>query len=88
MVHRYVRYNGNGLTIQVNFMVKCVYMGFGSNGFVTKTQSFPMDGHYKMDIISGVGHPRSDLVVLLVLCTVAMQWLGHRHCTTGFLGQR
>jgi hypothetical protein len=37
MVHRYVRYNGHGLIIRVTFMVKCVYMGFGSNGFVTKT---------------------------------------------------
>jgi hypothetical protein len=41
--------------------------GFGSNGFVIKTQSFPMDGHYWMDVISGVGHLRSDSVVLLVL---------------------
>ena len=30
-----------------------------------------MAGHYKMDIISGVGHPRSDSVVLLMLRTVA-----------------
>jgi hypothetical protein len=29
-----------------------------------------MGDHYKMDIISGVGHLRSDSVVLLVLCTV------------------
>jgi hypothetical protein len=45
---------------------------FGSNGFVIKTQPFPMDGHYRMDIISGVGHPRLDSVVTLVLCMVAM----------------
>jgi hypothetical protein len=25
-------------------------------------------GHYRMDIISSVGHPRSDLVMPLVLC--------------------
>jgi hypothetical protein len=42
-----------------------------------------MGSHYMIDIISGVGHPRSDLVVLLVLCTVVMQWLGYQHCTTG-----
>jgi hypothetical protein len=28
-------------------------------------------GHYKTDIISGMGHPRSNSVVPLVLCTVA-----------------
>jgi hypothetical protein len=73
MVHRYVQYNGHGL-IQVNFMVSvCVEGGgggFGSNGFVTKMQPFLMDGHYRMNIISSVGHPRSDSVVSLVLRTV------------------
>jgi hypothetical protein len=49
----------------------CVYVGIGSNGFVTKAQPFPMDGYYRMNIISGVGHLRSDSVVLLILCTVA-----------------
>jgi hypothetical protein len=29
-----------------------------------------MGGHYRKDIISGVGHPRSDLVMPLVLCTI------------------
>jgi hypothetical protein len=77
MVHRYMWYNGHGLTIQVNIMVKCVCVGFGSNGFVTKMQSFPMDGHYRTDIISNVGHLRSNSVISLVLCTVAVQWLGH-----------
>jgi hypothetical protein len=48
-----------------------LYESFGSNGFLTKVQPFPMDGHYRIDIISSVGHPRSDLVVPLVLCTVA-----------------
>jgi hypothetical protein len=54
-------------------MVMCVYVlgGFGSNCFVTKVQPFPMDGHYRTDIISGVGHSRSNSVMLLVLCTVA-----------------
>jgi hypothetical protein len=50
----------------------CVLYGaFASNGFVTKVQPFPMDGHYRTDIISSVGHPRLDLVVPLVLCMVA-----------------
>jgi hypothetical protein len=44
--------------------------GFESNGFVTKMQPFPIDGHYRMDIISSVSHPRSDSVVPLVLRTV------------------
>jgi hypothetical protein len=85
MVHRYVQYNSHGLTIQVNFMVNvCVRGGgFRSNGFVIKTQPFAMHGHYRTDVISSVGHPMSDLVVLR---TVAVQWLRHRHYTTG--GQR
>jgi hypothetical protein len=49
----------------------CVlYGGFGSNGFVVKVQPFPMDDHYRTDIISSVGHLRSDLVVPLVLYMV------------------
>jgi hypothetical protein len=50
---------------------------FGSNDFVTKMQSFPMDGHYRTDVISGVGHLRLDLVVLLVLCTICCAMVGH-----------
>jgi hypothetical protein len=53
-----------GLTLWSN-----VCMGFRSNGFVTKGQPFPMDGHYRMDIISSVGHLRSDLVLSLVFYT-------------------
>ena len=87
MVHQYVRYNDHGLIIRVNFMVKCVCVGFRSNGFVTKTQPFPMDGHYRTDITSGVGHPRSNSVMPLMLCMVAVQWLGHRHCIIGPSGQ-
>jgi hypothetical protein len=49
---------------------------FGSNGIVTKAQSFLMDGHYRTDIISSVGYPRSDSVVLLVLCTIACNICG------------
>jgi hypothetical protein len=51
-------------------MVKCVCVSFEFNGFVTKTQLFPMNGHYRMNIISGVSHPRSDSVMPLVLCAV------------------
>jgi hypothetical protein len=69
-------------------MVKCVCEGFRSNGFVTKVQPFPIDSHYRTDIISGVGHLRSDSIVLLVLCTLAVQWLEYRHCTTGPSRQR
>jgi hypothetical protein len=68
-------------------MIKCVCVGFGSNGFVTKTQPFSIDGHCRIDIISGVGHLRLDSVVPLMLCTITMQWLGYRHCTTGPSGQ-
>jgi hypothetical protein len=32
--------------------------------------AFPMDGYYKTDVISGVGHRRSDSIVLLVVHTV------------------
>jgi hypothetical protein len=39
-------------------MVMCVCVGggggFGSNGFVTKVQSFLMDDYYRTDIISDV----------------------------------
>jgi hypothetical protein len=54
----------------------CVYEGFGSNGFVSNVQSFPMDGHYRTDLISDVGHLRSDSVVPLVLCIVACNGWG------------
>ena len=46
------------------------YIGFGSNGsFVIATAL--MGSHYRTNIISGVGHPKSNSVVLLVLCLVA-----------------
>jgi hypothetical protein len=35
-----------------------------------------MDGHYRMDVISGMGHLRSDSVVLLVLHTVRCAMIG------------
>jgi hypothetical protein len=71
MVHQYVRDNGNGLTIYVNFMVKCVcYMGLRSNGCFMASEAV-IGGHYKTDIISSVGDLKSDSVVPLVLCTVA-----------------
>jgi hypothetical protein len=77
MIHWYVRYNGHELTIRVSFMVNvCVCGGFGSNGFVTKMQQFPMDGHYRTNIISGVGHPRSDSVMPLVLRMICCAMAG------------
>jgi hypothetical protein len=90
MVHRYVQYNDHSLIIQVNFMINVCRGrgGFGSNAFVTKTQSFLMDGHYKIDVINGVGYLRLDSVVPLVLHTVAVQWLEYRHCTTCLSEQR
>jgi hypothetical protein len=63
-------------TIHVNFMVKCVcYMGLGSNGCFMISITL-MGGQYRMNIISGVGHPRSNSVVPLVLCTVACNGQG------------
>jgi hypothetical protein len=44
--------------------------GFESNGFVTKMQPFPIDNHFRTNVICGVGHPRSDSVMSLVLHTV------------------
>jgi hypothetical protein len=43
------------------------YMGLGSNGCFVAGVALT-GGHYKMDIISGVGHSRPDSVVPLVLC--------------------
>jgi hypothetical protein len=37
---------------------------------VIKTHPFLMDGHYRTDVISGVGYPRSNSVVSLVLRTI------------------
>jgi hypothetical protein len=55
----------------------CVWGGgFGSNAFMTKMQSFLMDGHYRIDVISGVGHLRSDSVVPLVLHAICCEMTG------------
>jgi hypothetical protein len=62
----------NGLTL----WSACGGGGFGSNGFVTKMQPFPIDGHYRTDVISSVGHPRSDSVVSLVLYMVCCAMVG------------
>jgi hypothetical protein len=48
--------------------------------------SFPMDGHYRMDVISGVGHPRPDLIVLLVLHTIYYTMAGALALYYRFLG--
>jgi hypothetical protein len=57
-------------------MVKCVCVGFGSNGYVTKTQPFPTGGHYRTNVISGVGHLRSNSILPLVLRTVCCTMVG------------
>jgi hypothetical protein len=46
---------------------------FGSNGLVIKMQPFLMDNHYRTDIIIGIGYSRSNSIVSLVLCTVAVR---------------
>jgi hypothetical protein len=46
------------------------YMGLVSNGCFVADAALT-DDHYKMDIISSVGYPRSNSVVPPVLCTVA-----------------
>jgi hypothetical protein len=82
--------NGHGLTIRVSFMVNvCVCGGFGSNDSWPMMQSFPMDDHYRTDVISDVGHSGLNSIVSLVLRTVCfVQLLGHWHCTTSPSGQR
>jgi hypothetical protein len=45
-------------------------MGLGFNGCFMAGVVLT-GGHYRMKIISGVGHSRLDSVVPLVLCTVA-----------------
>jgi hypothetical protein len=47
-------------------------------------QPFPMDGHYRTDVISGMGHPGLNSVMSLVLRKACfVQLLGHWHCITG-----
>jgi hypothetical protein len=67
-----------GLLYGLTLWSMCVCEGFGSNGFMTKAQSFPMDGHYRTNIISSIGHPRLDSVIHLVLCIVAHTMAGVR----------
>jgi hypothetical protein len=62
----------------------CVYMGLGSNDCFMADAAL-IGGHYKTNIISDVGHPRSDLVVLLVLYMVV--YPGHQCCIIGPSGQ-
>jgi hypothetical protein len=50
-----VRNEGKGLKSNGCFMISATLTG----------------SDYRVDIISGIGYPRSDLVVLLVLCMVA-----------------
>jgi hypothetical protein len=60
-----------GLLYELYDMVKCVcYMGIESNDCFIANVALT-GSHYRTDIISGVGHLRSDLIVPLVLCTIA-----------------
>jgi hypothetical protein len=60
-----------GLLYRLNDMVKYVCcIGFGSNSYFVAGAAL-MGDYYKLNIISGVGHSRSNSVILLVLCTVA-----------------
>ena len=72
MVHWYVRDSNHGLTIHVYFMVKCVCDIWDLDLMaVSCLAQLNKAGHYKMYIISGVGHPRSDMVMTLMLWKVA-----------------
>jgi hypothetical protein len=62
-----MQYNGHGLIIYVSFMVKCVCDIWALDPMVVRGRH----SHYRIGIIRGVGHPRLDSVVPLVLCTVA-----------------
>ena len=54
----------------------CVcYMSLGSNGCFMANVALT-GGQDRTDIISGVGHPRSDSVMLLVLCMVTYKIRG------------
>jgi hypothetical protein len=57
----------------------CVlYIGLGSNGcFMTNTAL--MGDHYRMYVISGVGHPWSLSCAANVVDS-NVQWSGHQHC--------
>jgi hypothetical protein len=56
-----------GLLYKLDDIVKCVcYMGLGSNSCFIASIALTRS-HYKMNIISSVGHPKSDSVVPLVL---------------------
>ena len=65
-----------GLLYKLALWLVCVCRGFGSNSFMTNDAAIPMDGHYRTNIISDVGHPWSDSVMLLMLCTVQFAMAG------------
>jgi hypothetical protein len=84
MVHRYVRYNGHGLTILWAWSFSqrdlLLLFGLGSNGYLWRAQRVRMGHYYRFT--SSVGHPRLDSVGLLVHDGM-QQYQGHRYCTTG-----
>jgi hypothetical protein len=68
------------LLYKLHTMVKYVCVSFRSNGFVTKMQSFPMDGYYKIDIITRCGSPEVRLDHIANVMYGNVQWLGYWHC--------
>jgi hypothetical protein len=64
--------NGYGITIHVSFMVKCMcYMGLWIHWFRDPSTTIPNDSVTigRTSLVS-MGYSRSDLIVLLMLCTV------------------
>jgi hypothetical protein len=58
-----------GLLYRLTLWSNVCYMGLGFNGCFVVSVAL-MGSHYRTNIISGVGYSRSELVILLVLCTV------------------
>ena len=68
MVYQYMWYNGHGQ------MCVVLYGPWIQRLFVASATL--KNGHYRTDIISSMGHPRSDSVMLLMLCAVAYNGRG------------
>jgi hypothetical protein len=59
-----------GLLYMLTLWSNMCYMGLKFNGCFVTGVALTSD-HYRMEVINGVGYPRSDSIVPLVLCTVA-----------------
>ena len=71
MVRWYMRYNNHELTIPTLWLGQMCVIGALDLIVVFLAGAALTGSHYRMDIISSVGHPRLNLVVPLVFCTVA-----------------